>query len=64
MWVEYDFEKYLSQLVRYFLPKKLREHIQESKKSVGFLWIASVHFDLIDMKTVPALQAIIVSTKL
>lgn len=31
---------------------------------MGFLLIASMHSDLVDMKTVPALQAIIFFTKL
>lgn len=59
--MEYDFEK--SQLVRYFPPKKLKTYSRK-KKSVGFLLIASMHSDLVDMKTAPALQAIIVFTKL
>lgn len=47
-------------VVRYFLLKKLREHRKRRKKSMGFLWFASVNHDLVDMKTAPALQASVV----
>lgn len=55
--VEYDFEKYLSLLWDIFVSRCWDNVEKRKKKSMGFLWFASVNPDLVDMKTAPALRA-------